>query len=123
VLETVTLVLERAGKPMRAREIHAAAEDLVGESLLGTSVKAALAAGVSGPRQRFGNVDEDLERISRARLRLSGGPAARGGIERREPVDPLKPPPMVRADGVADRRSQLTVSAVHERARIINPGR
>jgi len=27
------------------------------------------------------------------------------------------------ADGVADRRSQLTASAVHERARIINPGR
>ena len=56
VLETVTLVLERAGKPMRAREIHAAAEDLVGESLLGTSVKAALAAGVSGPRPRFRRV-------------------------------------------------------------------
>jgi len=56
VLETVTIVLVQAGKPMRVREIHAAAEDLVGESLLGTSVKAALAAGVSGPRPRFRRV-------------------------------------------------------------------
>ena len=30
VLETVTLVLELAGEPMRAREIHAAASELAG---------------------------------------------------------------------------------------------
>jgi YD repeat-containing protein len=44
VLETVTLVLELAGKPMRTREIHAAAEYLAGEPLLWNSVKSALAA-------------------------------------------------------------------------------
>ncbi len=31
VLETITLVLELAGQPMRAREIHAATEQLAGE--------------------------------------------------------------------------------------------
>jgi hypothetical protein len=46
VLETVTLVLGLAKKPMRAREIHAA-EQLAGGSLRWTSVKAALAAGRS----------------------------------------------------------------------------
>jgi len=53
VLETMTLALELAGEPMRAREIHAAAEKLADEPLLWTSVKAALAAGTSGPSQRF----------------------------------------------------------------------
>ena len=36
--ETVTRVLELAGQPMRAREIHAAAEHLIGEVLRWTSV-------------------------------------------------------------------------------------
>jgi len=53
VLETVTLVLERAGGPMRAREIHAAAEQLAGEPLRWRSVTAALSAGVTGERSRF----------------------------------------------------------------------
>jgi hypothetical protein len=53
VLESVTLALERADRPMRAREIHAEAEQLAGESLRWTSVKAALAAYASGPGQRF----------------------------------------------------------------------
>jgi hypothetical protein len=37
-------VLGLAGHPMRAREIHAAAQQLAGDTLLWTSVKAALAA-------------------------------------------------------------------------------
>ena len=53
VLETVALVLGRAGEPMRTREIHAAACELVGEALLWTSVKAALSADVVGNRPRF----------------------------------------------------------------------
>ena len=53
VLETVTLVLKRAGGPMRAREIHAAAEQLAGDTLHWTSVKAALAAGTRGPSPPF----------------------------------------------------------------------
>jgi hypothetical protein len=56
VLETVTLVLERAGGPLRAREIHAAVQQLAGEQLLWTSVKAALAAGVAGKSPRFRRV-------------------------------------------------------------------
>jgi hypothetical protein len=56
VLETVTMVLERAGKPMRACEIHAAACELAGEPLLWTSVKAALAAGASGRSPRLDRV-------------------------------------------------------------------
>ena len=62
VLETVTLVLERAGKPMRAREIHAAAEQLAGEPLRWTSVKAALA---DGSEARF-------ERLRRRNYRIKG---------------------------------------------------
>jgi len=56
VLETVTLVLELAGEPMRARKIHAAAEQLAGEPLRWTSVKAALAAGMAGKSPRFRRV-------------------------------------------------------------------
>jgi hypothetical protein len=53
VLETVTLVLELAGLPMRARDVHTAAEQLTGGTLRWSSVKAALAAGASGDRPRF----------------------------------------------------------------------
>jgi hypothetical protein len=56
VLETVTIVLVQAGKPMRVREIHAAAEQLAGEPLLWKSVKAALSASVIGERPRFRRV-------------------------------------------------------------------
>ncbi len=56
VLETVARVLERSGRPMQACEIHAAAEQLIGESLRWTSVKAALANGVTGGRPRFRRV-------------------------------------------------------------------
>ena len=53
VLETVTLVLERAGKPLRAREIHAAACEFAGEPLRWSSVKGTLAAYASGSDPRF----------------------------------------------------------------------
>ena len=56
VLETVTRVLELTKRPMRAREIHAAAEQLAGDTLLWTSVKAALAAGAAGRSPRFQRV-------------------------------------------------------------------
>src|SRR5438094_8604260 len=45
VLETVALVLERADRPMRAKEIHLVAETLAGMPLRWPSVKAALPAG------------------------------------------------------------------------------
>src|SRR5665811_1074817 len=65
VLETVTLVLERAGKPMLAREIHQGAEQLAGEPLLWTSVKAALAADVTGEHPRFRRVRHGVYQIAR----------------------------------------------------------
>lgn len=65
VLETVTLVLQGAGQPMRARDIHAAAEQVAGESLMWTSVKAALSAGTSGQRPRFQRVRYGVYRSAR----------------------------------------------------------
>jgi hypothetical protein len=72
VLETVTLVLERAGEPMRAREIHAVAEQLAGEPLLWTSVKAALAAGMAGKSPHF-------RRVRRGVYQMAKGVNARCG--------------------------------------------
>jgi hypothetical protein len=65
VLDTVTLVLDRAGEPMRAREIHAAAEQLAGGPLRWTSVKGTLAAYTEGPNPRF-------ERVRRGYYRIRG---------------------------------------------------
>jgi hypothetical protein len=56
VLEIVTMVLKRAERPMRAREIHVAAEKLAGEPLLWTSVKSALSAGAAGEKPHFRRV-------------------------------------------------------------------
>jgi len=66
----VTLVLERAGEPMRAREIHAAAEQLAGEPLRWTSVKAALAAYADSYEPRFERVRRGYYRIGRHVVRL-----------------------------------------------------
>ena len=65
VLETVTLVLERAGEPMRAREIHEAACELACEPLLWTSVKAALAADVTDEHPRFRRVRHGVYQVAR----------------------------------------------------------
>jgi hypothetical protein len=56
VLRAVIAVLQAHGAPMRARAIHAAAEELVGEPVPWNTVKAALAANVAGPRSRFTRV-------------------------------------------------------------------
>ena len=65
VLETVTLVLERAGKPMPAREIRAAACELAGEPLLSKSVNAALSANVAGEHPRFRRVRHGVYQLAR----------------------------------------------------------
>jgi len=65
VRATVTLVLELAGEPMRAREIHAAAEELAGNRLLWTSVKAALSADVTGEHPRFRRVRHGVYQLAR----------------------------------------------------------
>ena len=71
VLETVTLVLERAREPMRACEIHAAACELADEPLLWTSVKAALAANAENGEARFERVRRGYYRIA---SRVLGAP-------------------------------------------------
>jgi hypothetical protein len=66
------------------------------------------------PRQRLGTVDQDLERSSRARRRLTGGPATPRSINRPQPADPLEPTPVVRTDGAANRRPQPAVNTKRE---------
>ncbi|MGD0168001.1 MAG: hypothetical protein ABSC51_12070 [Gaiellaceae bacterium] len=53
MLETVTIALEPAGEPMRAREINAAVERLAGEPLLSTSVGGVLVVYAEGSEARF----------------------------------------------------------------------
>jgi hypothetical protein len=65
VLETVTMVLELSGEPMRARDIHAAAEQLADERLRWKSVKAALAANVTGEHPRFKRVRYGVYQLAR----------------------------------------------------------
>jgi len=54
MLATITRVLETASRPLRAREVHAAAEQLAGESLRWTSAKQRRPqAKESNPRSHF----------------------------------------------------------------------
>jgi hypothetical protein len=64
VLATVTRVLEQADQPMRACEIHASAQELLGHTLRWTSVKAALAAGAHGDPPRFERVAHGIYRAA-----------------------------------------------------------
>ena len=66
VLETVTMVLERAGEPMRARE------QLAGEPLRWTSVKGTLAAYAEGSESRFERVRRGYYWIRGHVVRLPG---------------------------------------------------
>jgi hypothetical protein len=65
VLATITRVLEEANYPMRAREIHVAASELVGEPLLWKSVKAALSANVTGEHPCFRRVRRGVYQLAR----------------------------------------------------------
>jgi hypothetical protein len=65
VLERVTRVLEEANRPLRACEIHAAAERLAGRPILWSSVKGTLAAHSCGDAPPF-------RRISRGVYQLTG---------------------------------------------------
>jgi HB1, ASXL, restriction endonuclease HTH domain len=49
----IVRVLTNRQEPMQAKEVHTAVEVLLGESVRWASVKAALAANVSGPSPRF----------------------------------------------------------------------
>jgi hypothetical protein len=66
------MMLERAGEPMSAREIHAAACEYVGKPLLWKSVKAALAANVRGEHPRFRKVRRGVYQLARDVRQCSG---------------------------------------------------
>jgi hypothetical protein len=53
VLKAVVQVLADREEPMRAKDIHAAVEALVGEPVAWSSIKGALADHVSGSARRF----------------------------------------------------------------------
>jgi hypothetical protein len=50
VIDALVQVMGGRGEPMRAREVHAAVEAMLGEAVAWSSVKGALASNVSGPR-------------------------------------------------------------------------
>jgi hypothetical protein len=64
VLKAVVQVLGDRAEPMRAKDIHAAVEALMGEPVARSSVKMALASNVSGSSRRF-------VRVSRGRYVLA----------------------------------------------------
>jgi hypothetical protein len=63
IIEAIVRVLGDRQETMRAKEVHAAVELLLGEPVRWASVKAALAANVTGPSPRF-------VRVARGRYRL-----------------------------------------------------
>jgi hypothetical protein len=65
VLKAVVQVLGDRSEPMRAKDIHAAVETSLGAPVAWSSVKAALAANVSGTSPRF-------VRVARGRYVLVG---------------------------------------------------
>ena len=56
LLDAVTTVLERAGCPLRVREVHAAVEELYGERVPFSSVNEALSTHANGDGGRFRRV-------------------------------------------------------------------
>ena len=56
ILDAVIAVLERAGCPLRVREVHAAVEDLYGERVPFSSVNEALSSHAKGDGGRFRRV-------------------------------------------------------------------
>src|SRR5437660_1165543 len=54
--ETISRVLEQAGRPMRTNEIHESVEQLHGHTVLRTTLKAALADGTAASQPRFRRV-------------------------------------------------------------------
>ena len=56
LLDAVTTVLERAGSPLRVRQVHAAVEELYGEPVPFSSVNEALSSHANGYGGRFRRV-------------------------------------------------------------------
>jgi hypothetical protein len=68
-LEAVTHVLESSAEPMQAIAVHAAVEEMLGEPVVWSTTKNALASNVGGKAPRF-------ERVGRGRYRLREADAA-----------------------------------------------
>jgi hypothetical protein len=64
VIDTITSVLKLAEQPMRARDIHSVAEELLGRPIKWTSVKATLAEHARRPRPRFQRTGHGRYRIA-----------------------------------------------------------
>ena|SRR5437016_4684029 len=71
VLSLVTRVLEAAGQPMRACEIHAAACTLYGAPLRWGSVKQALSANTIGGNKRFRRISHGVYGLTNSRAGAS----------------------------------------------------
>ena len=56
MLDAVTSVLERAGRPLRVRDVRAAVEELLGTPVPFSSVNEALSTHASGRDERFRRV-------------------------------------------------------------------
>lgn len=56
LLDAVTAVLERAGSPLRVRDVHAAVEELYGERVPFSSVNEALSSHANSDEGRFRRV-------------------------------------------------------------------
>ncbi len=65
VLETVTLVLEHAEGPMRARAIHRRAEQLLGQGVRWPSVREAVSAHTIGLDRRFRRLERGMYELSK----------------------------------------------------------
>ncbi len=65
MLETVTLVLELADRPLRASEIHAAANTLLGRPLRWSSVKGTLSAYTLDGDRRFNRIRHGVYELRR----------------------------------------------------------
>lgn len=81
VPKAIERVLADSGKPMRARDIHAEVEELLGRSVPASSVKNWLAKNVQGEQPLF-------VRLDRGRYRLIGPNSGSDGTT----CEPCRPP-------------------------------
>lgn len=66
VVEAIVRVLAKRQEPMQARDVHAAVEALLGEPVRWSSVKASLAANITGSSPRFRRVSPGRYVLARA---------------------------------------------------------
>ncbi len=86
MLETVTRVVGEAGRPMRACEIHVAAERLVGVPMLWSSVKGTLSAYSRGEAPRFRRVGRGVYELAHC---AGGGARLQSSQDARNATKPL----------------------------------